>query len=427
MAHGGVYSGEVSTWEWDGSLWTARPDAGLAGRDNQALTYDSGRGVTVLFGGRAHSNVAKVHPVGDTWEWDGDTWSQRQSSMPTLASPHTAVFDRQRNAAFLHFDGYPLPVTWQWKGDVWTVAGVGGPAWSTSAASAFDESREVAVLVGTHVDGYWNMWMSTDEWDGTTWTERTTSGLSPREGHAVTYDSLRRLTLVFGGSSQPYYGLGDLADLWSWDGSEWVVLSTSGPPWRALAAMSYDRARDRVVVFGGEGTDGLALGDTWEWDGSNWSLRGIDGPPPRCQHAMIYDEERSVTVLFGGFDASWQTLDDTWEWDGMRWSQVHTTSPGARGGHTMVYNAAAQCVELFGGSWEPSANHAWELRWNELLQDIDDDCDIDLLDLAAFQTCFGTDLRLGHCERFDADLTGDITLGDFEAFQRKLSGPSPRD
>ena len=93
----------------------------------------------------------------------------------------------------------------------------------------------------------------------------------------------------------------------------------------------------------------------------------------------------------------------------------------------MVYNADAKCVELFGGSWNPSANHTWELRWNELLQDIDEDCDVDLLDLAAFQTCFGTDLTLGDCERFDADSTGDITLADFEALHRKLSGPSPPD
>ncbi len=56
------------TWEWDGATWTLRTTTGPAPRQEHAMAYDSARGVTVLFGGWSFS---------DTWEWDGASWTQR--------------------------------------------------------------------------------------------------------------------------------------------------------------------------------------------------------------------------------------------------------------------------------------------------------------------------------------------------------------
>jgi len=66
----GSYLGD--TWEWDGTTWTPRSLTGPSPRDSHMLSYDSARGVTMLFGGSAISDLK-----GDTWEFanspfDGD-------------------------------------------------------------------------------------------------------------------------------------------------------------------------------------------------------------------------------------------------------------------------------------------------------------------------------------------------------------------
>src|ERR1044071_5765967 len=59
----GVYYGD--TWEWDGIVWTLRSISGPAPRYRHAMAYDSARGVTVLFGGLTGSGDS-----GECWEWD---------------------------------------------------------------------------------------------------------------------------------------------------------------------------------------------------------------------------------------------------------------------------------------------------------------------------------------------------------------------
>ena len=50
------------TWEWDGEYWTQLADIGPSPRSSMAMAYDSGRNRIVLFGGSAGS------AAGDTWE-----------------------------------------------------------------------------------------------------------------------------------------------------------------------------------------------------------------------------------------------------------------------------------------------------------------------------------------------------------------------
>lgn len=50
------------TWEWDGDNWTQRQDIGPGARAFAAIAYDSQRQRTVLFGGAGQTLF------GDTWE-----------------------------------------------------------------------------------------------------------------------------------------------------------------------------------------------------------------------------------------------------------------------------------------------------------------------------------------------------------------------
>ena len=105
--------------------------------------------------------------------------------------------------------------------------------------------------------------------------------------------------------------------------------------------MAYDSARGVTVVHGGWDEDNLTdMNDTWEWNGSQWTLVSTTGPG-RCCGAMAYDSQRGVAVLFGGWDESNQTdTNDTWEWDGTTWTQVSTTGPAIRYSHKMAYDSA---------------------------------------------------------------------------------------
>jgi len=112
--------------------------------------------------------------------------------------------------------------------------------------------------------------------------------------------------------------------------------------------MAYDSARERVVVFGGVGSNHLVLGDTWEWDGTTWTMRA-SGPTPRYGHTMAYDAVTGLVVLFGGTTTYSPLLEDTWEWDGTTWTQRAFLGPALRQWPAMAYDAARGRMVLFGG------------------------------------------------------------------------------
>jgi hypothetical protein len=182
--------------------------------------------------------------------------------------------------------------------------------------TAFDIHRNRLVVLGDLRDIH--------ESDGQRWFRRpmrTTGWLGGRlEYHAAT-----RRTIGFGTDT------GFVPSTVEWDGAVWRQLSpATTPPARANAAMAYDAARARVVMFGG--TNQTLLDDTWEWDGSNWFLcPAAVAPSPRSDSAMAFDSARGLTVLFGG--AVFQAYDaQTWEWNGANWQQrVLPASPPALG------------------------------------------------------------------------------------------------
>lgn len=115
--------------------------------------------------------------------------------------------------------------------------------------------------------------------------------------------------------------------------------------------MTYETARDRVLLYGGEG-DGIFFADTWGWDGATWTQVSALGPGPCTYAAMTYALDR--TAFFGGF-AFINNLQDpavfgnTWEWDGKHWTHRQDFGPSPRWGHAMAYDSARQRLVLFGG------------------------------------------------------------------------------
>jgi hypothetical protein len=300
----------------DGPGWVLRtPATAPAVRFEHAMSYDSARGVIVLFGGRDGSNY-----FNDTWEWDGNDWLLRS---PVTAPP----------ARFNH-------------------------------AMAYDAARGVTVLFGGY-DSNWQRTNETWEWDGSNWVQCTPQNVPPTRVYpAMTYDAVRQVTVLFGGHR---YDGGHiyLNDTWEWDGTDWVERTPlTAPSGRVTSGIAYDAAREVTVLFGGFSIATGLMNDTWEWDGTDWvQCTPANAPTARENVKVAYDSEREVTVLFGGDDLSGD-LNDTWEWDSTDWVQrTSPNAPSARSAHAIAYDSIRGVTVLFGGS--SLVNDTWEYsgRW----------------------------------------------------------------
>jgi hypothetical protein len=167
------------------------------------------------------------------------------------------------------FGGYDtsfLGDTWTWDGTTWTQD---FPATSPSAREGmgmtYDQSRGEVVLFGGY-DGSGELG-DTWTWDGTTWTQHfPATSPSARDGMGLAYDQARGEVVLFDGIW--------IGDTWTWDGTTWTKqFPATSPPARSLLSMAYDQARGEVVMLGGYGSSG-PLGDTWTWDGTTWSVPG---------------------------------------------------------------------------------------------------------------------------------------------------------
>jgi len=158
----------------------------------------------------------------------------------------------------------------------------------------------------------------------------------------MVHDSARDRHVLFGGYARP-----DSAETWEFDGTDWLLRTTTGPAPRCLEGLVYDSDRRVTVLFGGTITNGQPFGDTWEWNGASWPQIPVSGPSARSAFAMAYDSRRHRTVLFGGNDSSNTPLSDTWEYDGATWTQITPSggSPPATSYTTMSYDpVAGKCV-----------------------------------------------------------------------------------
>ena len=186
-----------------------------------------------------------------------------------------------------------------------------------------------------------------------TWTN-IPNPWSARKAHAAAYDSARAKLVVFGGFADLTGANGGRSDeTWERDvRGAWKRIAVTGPSARTRAAMAYDVARSKIVLFGGVNNESEALGDTWEYDGISWVQRTLTpAPAPRYQAAMAYHSGRQKIVMFGGFGGS-----DLWEYDGTTWSPLATTAtPVSNVVNGMAYNASRNTLVFFdasGATWE---------------------------------------------------------------------------
>jgi hypothetical protein len=292
-----------------------------------AAAYDKAREELVVFGGYAAVGEQNIY-YGDTWTWNGVTWTQRHPvASPPPGYGANMAYDEARQQVVLFGgtnDHNTSNETWMWDGANWTrETPLSHPSWEYGGAMVYDPVlREVILLRGQ--DGARE---STWAWDGANWTKLHPDHLPPaRIFSASAFDQANGTFLVYGGA----YDCGDLfchvGDTWVWDGLAWTKQhpdTLPGP--RASAAGAYDPLHEQVLMFGGLGHSGY-FDDTWIWDGTNWTRqRPPMKPESREGAALVFDSAKGTVVLFGGFaygDPQNHAFNDLWSWDGVTWTQL---------------------------------------------------------------------------------------------------------
>jgi hypothetical protein len=286
------------------------------------IVYDSATSQVVLFGGLGATTS------NDTWGWDGDHWTRKDSStMPTTRAGAALADDPQHHVVVM-FGG---DKTGDYRGDTWLWNG----AWHQACPA---------------------------------------HSPSPRTGAAMTYDPARHALLLFGG-----FDGGELNDTWLWNGSDWIRQSpATSPPARQYSRLAFDLARGNAVLFGGFG----GLTDTWTWDENNWTQRHPGRTPPGVgdrtplPESMVYDSARKLILFVAPIHHSASTADgtiDTWTWNGTNWTRLApAASPPPRDGYGLTYDAGRSVVVLAGGlpfgNGDPTTTWAWNgVTWAELV------------------------------------------------------------
>ena len=263
------------TWMWRSGWTQLFPPTSPSPRGGAGTAYDPTTGTVVLFGGL---NQTDGSVFGDTWIWDGVTWTQQfpPASPAARAVNHSMVYDPITKTVLL-FGGF----------------------------GAYNEDYGGVAFGDT--------W----EWNGTKkiWTKKFPSSSPSPRTTPLAYDPLTRSVVLFGGANgggdccRTYYN-----DTWTWDGFSWTQrFPVVSPPVRTSQSMAYDDNLGAVVVFGGFSIPGQGLNDTWALTGTTWKpLKVSNAPSPRFGSDMDFDPLTDGLLLFGGELTGDFVTNETW-------------------------------------------------------------------------------------------------------------------
>jgi len=410
-------------WKWDGTNWTwssgdgesasgTYGTKGVASPENHpgwrssSVSWTDGGGGRWLFGGSTVDDYSIQGFLNDLWRWDGTNWTWMSgSNVPNqLGTYGTKGIAAPTNVPGARYGA----VSWtDAGGNLWLFGGVFEEYW----------------VWETSFYRFNDLW----KWDGTSWTWMSGSNVSDQPGTygtkglaapgnvpgaregAVSWTDAAGDFWLFGGYGYGATGVGDLNDLWKWDGTNWTWMSGSDAVnqpgtygTKGLAAPSnVPGARERAVswtdgagnfwLFGGWGygaTSSGELNDLWRWDGTSWTwmsgssspnqpgvygTRGVaaaENTPGGRYWAVSWTDAIGNLWLFGGsgFAATADGyLNDLWKWNGTTWTWVAgsntpnqpgtsgsqsvaapANTPGARGGAVSWIDASGNPM-LFGG------------------------------------------------------------------------------
>lgn len=191
-----------------------------------------------------------------------------------------------------------------------------------------------------------------DTWfgHGATWRQAGGAHPSARYSAALTYDAASKDFVLFGGQR----GSVSYDETWTFDGKAWKLETPAHkPPSRREAAMAYDPSLRRVVLYGGlvaDSAEGTEAGDTWTWDGSDWTLVSADNNGPHLRYGAKMVTAGAGVVLFGGHVFNTRYFGDAWTLKASTWVRVdHGPGPAGRGDAAVAWDEDDSSLLVYGG------------------------------------------------------------------------------
>lgn len=331
----------------------------------------------IIYGGQ---NLPTI--FGDVWRLTSangvgaPSWTQvsPQGTSPGPRWLHTAVYDptSDRMIVFGGCTGTPGP----YHNDLWVLTNASGvrgtpswmplsPAGSTPSGrcalnAVYDPAANRMMIFGgqgsptTFFNDVWVLSNANGLGGTPVWTQLSPTGSAPvgREGAAAVYDQATNRMILFGGRGVPVNPANVRNDVWVLTNanglggpSQWTLLSPAGgaPSTRSNAGAVYDAASNRMVIYGGHGTNfsGCQVGDVWVLDHANgnggtptWMQLGPFSALPGVRDgnlSMIYDPATDRMAIFSGQGSPALNNEeifyaDTW----VLTAAARSTSPGVR-------------------------------------------------------------------------------------------------
>ena len=315
--------------------WGPLPATGApAPRSLPLLAFDLAGPRVLMFGGNF---------TNEFWSLAGGVWTQLTPAVLPGARSRANLATNPTTGEILLYGGidgasqFALDDTWQWDGTAWQpLAPLQSPGGFARHAMAFDVARQTVVLFG----GRYDLWVpnqaspQTWEFAAGNWTlVQPTQSPTGRVDAASAYHPGLGMVMLFGG--QDSTGAAN-DDTWTYDGTTWTAISTTGPrpPARVGAALVPVLGRNLCVLFGGRDPVTMQIfNDTWEHDGVTWTqVNNVYGGvyPPRAEFGITHDFLRDRLVTFGGAIANGSLRNDTWEY-GAQWTQFGLGCAGSAG------------------------------------------------------------------------------------------------
>jgi len=321
--------------------WTA---AGPVPRAYHSAVLDPTTNKMIVFGGLPGPAVTHgTQNLNDVWRFNvaGKSWSQVTiKGAPAPRFGHSAIYDSVNNRmiVFGGAEGRSSPC----ENDVWVLTNASGRSGGGTSA----------------------------------WTQLPITGNAPapRTQHGAVYDPATNSMIVYGGQDCFSTVFDDVWVLSNANGiggaPSWTQLSTSGtqPPASEIEqSIAYDPSSNRLITFGNGRSSGVWVLSNANGQGGTptWTQLSASGTAPsaRAFNSLVYDRATNRITVFGGQDSTGAILSDTWVLSNANgtggtpaWTQIATGStyfPEARDLHTAVYNSSTNQMIVFGGEINP--------------------------------------------------------------------------
>lgn len=299
------------------------------------LVYSSGLGGLVListgnFPSYDYANIACYLFNGTTWSIIGNGGFPSQTPSNVYPPLRTCTSAASDGTNIILYGGKSPYISGGYYNDSWAMSSSNG-TWSQSfaantAISLAPQARAGAYM--TTMSSSVEMWGGYDNHiiftDANTMFNFTESG-----GWASTTVSFIPPSRINGcavsnGTSQSIFGFGAkingqcMNDMWSWDGSVWSSIATSGAPTtsgapsaRRSVASCYNGTD--YIFFGGADSGNNPLSDSWTMNSTGtFTQLTLSNSPSARWGAQLQYLPGTGCILFGGDSGGQYPLSDTW-------------------------------------------------------------------------------------------------------------------